>query len=65
MSTLKRIIYLTKDQKEELLANKTITVNGKTVDYDKDDLYIVDAESIVSPLRDTIGDIEKVLEAVL
>lgn len=65
MSTLKRIIYLTKDQKEELLANKTITVNGKTVEYDKDDLYIVDAESIVSPLRDTIGDIEKVLEAVL
>lgn len=65
MSTLKRIIYLTKDQKEELLANKTITVNGKTVEYDKDDLYIVDAESIVLPLRDTIGDIEKVLEAVL
>lgn len=65
MSMLKRIIYLTKDQKEELLANKTITVNGKTVNYDKNDLYLVDAESIVSPLRDTIGDIEKVLEAVL
>lgn len=65
MSTLKRIIYLTKDQKEELLANKTITVNGKTVEYDKDDLYIVDAESVVLPLQNTIGDIEKVLEAVL
>lgn len=65
MSTLKRIIYLTKDQKEELLANKTITVNGKTVEYDKDDLYLVDAESVVLPLWDTIGDIEKVLEAVL
>ena len=65
MSTLKRIIYLTKDQKEELLANKTITVNGKTVEYDKDDLYLVDAESVVLPLQNTIGDIEKVLEAVL
>lgn len=48
----KRIIYLTEAQRKELFLNETITVNGVTIDYDENDIYITPQE-----MNMTIGQI--------
>lgn len=40
MSTLRNVVYLTEAQLEELRRNGTITVDGVTIDYSDDDLYV-------------------------
>ena len=46
MSNLQRIIYLTEAQKNILFTNNTITVNGRTINYNPNDIYITPEESI-------------------
>lgn len=48
----KRIIYLTEAQRKELFLNETITVNGTTINYDPNDIYVTPQE-----LNMTIGQI--------
>lgn len=48
MANLKRIIYLTEEQKNTLFENNTVTVNGKTINYDSNDLYITPDQYTVS-----------------
>lgn len=50
MADLGKIVYLSEQQKEQLFANDTITVNGVTVDYDANDLYITPQEPM-APLN--------------
>lgn len=40
MADLKKIVYLTETQKEELFTNNSVTVNGVTVTFNADDLYV-------------------------
>ena len=40
----KRIIYLTEAQRKELFLNETITVDGVTINYDENDIYVTPQE---------------------
>ena len=40
----KNIVYLSKTQYQELLTNQTITVNGTTVNYNENDIYVTPQE---------------------
>lgn len=40
MANLNKVIYLTEEQKEALFANGTLTVNGQTITYNDNDMYI-------------------------
>ena len=53
MSYLNKVVYLSEEQKNTLFANNTITVNGTTVTYDSDDLYIVPDEIDTSPTENS------------
>ena len=64
MSNLQRIIYLSKSEYETLLANNTITKNGRTIIYNANDLYITPDSSEPEYYTSTsdfppIGDSEK------
>ena len=47
----KKIVYLSKEQYQELLTNNSVTVNGVTVTYNENDLY-------VTPQTEPITDIK-------
>jgi len=36
----KKIVYLSKAQYQELIANNSVTVNGVTVTYNENDIYV-------------------------
>ena len=40
MANSKQIVYLSKAQYAELIANGSITVDGVTVTYDENDIYV-------------------------
>ena len=40
MGYLNKVIYLSEEQKNTLFTNNTITVNGTTINYNNDDLYV-------------------------
>lgn len=40
MANLTKIVYLSEVQKNELFTNGTITVNGQTITYSDNDLYV-------------------------
>lgn len=40
MSNLNQIVYLTEEQYLELMNNGSVTVNGVTVTYNENDIYI-------------------------
>lgn len=44
----KRIVYLTEAQRKELFLNETITVDGVTIDYDENDIYVTPQEMNMS-----------------
>ena len=46
MADLRKIVYLTEAQKDELFTQGTVTSNGKTVTYNANDLYITPDESV-------------------
>lgn len=48
----KRIVYLTEAQRKELFLNETITVDGVTIDYDENDIYVTPQE-----MNMTIGQV--------
>lgn len=62
MANLNRIIYLTEAQASDLFANDTITVNGKTINYDDNDIYITPASVTLSVIDD--ADDLKAIEAI-
>lgn len=43
----KRIIYLSEAQKTELFTNHTVTVNGTTVTYNENDIYVTPQEAVL------------------
>jgi hypothetical protein len=59
MADLKKIVYLTEAQKEELFTNNTVTANGVTVTFNADDLYVT-SDSGNSPIVDGNGIRRKV-----
>lgn len=59
MADLKKIVYLTEAQKEELFTNNTVTANGVTVTFNADDLYVT-SDSGSAPIVDGNGMHRKV-----
>lgn len=59
MADLKKIVYLTEAQKEELFTNNTVTANGVTVTFNADDLYVT-SNGGNSPIVDGNGMHRKV-----
>lgn len=59
MADLKKIVYLTDAQKEELFANNSVTANGVTVTFNADDLYVT-SNSGNAPIIDGNGIHRKV-----
>ena len=51
MPNSKRIIYLSEAQRQELFANDTITVNGVTIDYNENDIYITPQSAPVKDVQ--------------
>ena len=51
MPNSKRIIYLSEAQRQELFANDTITVNGVTIDYNENDIYITPQSAPVTDVQ--------------
>lgn len=52
MANLGKIVYLSEEQKEELFENDTITVDGVTINYSENDIYVTPqakAAPITSP----------------
>ena len=50
---MRKIVYLSDAQRAELFANGRIVVNGKTVDYNNNDLYLTpEGESIQEPAEE-------------
>ena len=47
----KKIVYLSKEQYQELITNNSVTVNGVTVNYNENDIY-------VTPQAEPIADIK-------
>ena len=46
MANLKKIVYLTEAQKNELFTQGTITSNGRTITYNENDIYVTPDKSI-------------------
>ena len=46
MSNMTKIVYLTEEQFEQLKQNGTITVDGKTIEYDENYLYLTPADDV-------------------
>lgn len=51
MANSKQIVYLSQTQYAELIANGTITVNGVTVTYDENDIYVTPQAEPVTDVR--------------
>lgn len=51
MANSKQIVYLSQAQYAELIANGTITVNGVTVTYDENDIYVTPQAEPVTDVR--------------
>lgn len=51
MPNSKQIVYLSQTQYAELIANGTITVNGVTVTYDENDIYVTPQAEPVTDVR--------------
>lgn len=51
MANSKQIVYLSQTQYAELIANGTITVNGVTVTYDENDIYVTPQAESVTDVR--------------
>ena len=51
MPNAKRIIYLSDAQRQELFTNGTITVNGVTITYDDNDIYVTPQSEPVSDVQ--------------
>jgi len=51
MPNSKQIVYLSQAQYAELIANGTITVNGVTVTYDENDIYVTPQAEPVTDVR--------------
>lgn len=51
MANSKQIVYLSQAQYTELIANHTITVNGVTVEYNENDIYITPQAEPVTDVR--------------
>ena len=51
MSNAKQIVYLSQSQYAELIANGSITVDGVTVTYDENDIYVTPQAEPVTDVR--------------
>ena len=51
MPNSKQIVYLSQAQYEELITNQSITVNGVTVTYDENDIYVTPQAEPVTDVR--------------
>ena len=49
MANLGKIVYLSEEQKEELFENDTITVDGVTIEYSENDIYVT-PQAKVTPI---------------
>lgn len=54
MASLNKIIYLSEEQKEELFENGSIEVEGRTINYNDNDLYITNKDEYID-VRDLIN----------
>lgn len=54
MASLNKIIYLSEEQKEELFENGSIEVEGRTINYNDNDLYITNKDEYIN-VRDLIN----------
>ena len=54
MASLNKIIYLSEEQKEELFKNGSIEVEGRTINYNDNDLYITNKDEYID-VRDLIN----------
>ena len=57
MAKLGKVVYLTEAQKETLFSEGTVTVDGTTVTYSANDLYLTPTDSKVNKSGDTITGI--------
>ena len=51
MANSKQIVYLSQAQYQELITNNTITVDGVTVTYDENDIYVTPQAEPVTDVR--------------
>jgi uncharacterized protein (UPF0333 family) len=51
MPNSKQIVYLSQAQYAELIANGTITVDGVTVNYDENDIYVTPQAEPVTDVK--------------
>lgn len=51
MPNSKQIVYLSQAQYQELITNQSITVNGVTVNYDENDIYVTPQAEPVTDVR--------------
>ena len=54
MASLNKIIYLSEEQKEELFENGSIEVEGRSINYNDNDLYITNKDEYID-VRDLIN----------
>lgn len=47
----KNIVYLSKEQYQELIANETLTINGQTITYNENDIYVTPQEEPVTDIK--------------
>ena len=47
----KKIVYLSKAQYQELVANNSVTVNGVTVTYNENDIYVTPQEEPIVDVK--------------
>lgn len=47
----KNIVYLSKEQYQELITNETLTVNGQTITYNDNDIYVTPQAEPVTDVR--------------
>jgi hypothetical protein len=57
MANLKNVIYLTNEDYETLVTTGTVTIDGETLTYDENNLYITPEET-ASPLKDGLMSAE-------
>lgn len=51
MANLDKVVYLSEAQKETLFTNGSITVNGQTIEYSDDDLYVTPSAIDTAPAQ--------------
>lgn len=54
MANLNKIVYLSEEQKEELFEKGSIEVEGKTINYNDNDLYMTNKDEYID-VRDLIN----------